>query len=97
MLGKKHGKELSALHQLYSSKIDHLNNVLQDTESTVQMLSQANKSLKNVHSYELDCMKVEHREAMTALKQCHSAAIMKKNELLQQCNETIQGYEEMFT
>jgi len=45
----------------------------------------------------MDALKIQHREALVVLKDRHAKAIHSKNDLLKQSEDTIQGYEQMFT
>ena len=49
------------------------------------------------HNAAMDSLKIQHREAMAALKHRHIKAFQSKNDLLKQYDNTIKGYEKMFT
>ncbi len=49
------------------------------------------------HNTAMDSLKIQHREAMAALKHRYAQAIESKNSLLKEYDSTIEGYEKMFT
>ena len=49
------------------------------------------------HNAAIDSLKIQHREAMAALKHRHAPAIESKNSHIKQNDSTIEGYEKMFT